>query len=41
MKVKCRGYVGYLEKIETTAKYVTGKPKSYRVKLEKMEILLT
>lgn len=31
MKVKCRGYIGYLEEIETMSRYVTGEPMTYRV----------
>lgn len=31
MKVKCRGYEGYLEEIEVTAKDIYGIAKSYRV----------
>lgn len=31
MKVKCRGYIGYLEEIETLSKKITGIPINYRV----------
>lgn len=31
MKVKCRGYIGYLEGIEAISKKITGIPINYRV----------
>lgn len=31
MKVKCRGYIGYLEEIEVSSRFITGEPLNYRV----------
>lgn len=31
MKVKCRGYIGWLEEIEVTTKYISEEAKFYRV----------
>lgn len=31
MKVKCRGYIGYLEEIEVADRYITEEPMNYRV----------
>lgn len=31
MKVKCRGYIGYLEEITKYCQDITGKVKDYRV----------